>query len=134
MCPNRADLLDDSMIRVVLSPPLTFSAVAEMLELEGWEGGPITSLPPLIAGEPEFARWTRAGGTLRYEFNPVAEVRMVEVEGSAGAPPLPVLTREELEERFASPSPQDQLFGVLAARHLGPEAFVSHLERLSHAD
>jgi len=113
--------LDQSLI---VAPDVGFSAVAAAVEATGLRPEARGAGPPLIAGEPELASWSRGGGKpfVTYTLNPVAMLRVLDV---ATAPPplradlasrLKLLARDEVASLLDASETRDVLRGLWAAR------------------
>jgi hypothetical protein len=110
-------------MRQVLPPELTFGALELRLNSLGWTKDRIPALlPPLLAGEPEMAAFSREGLQLDYHFNPALRLRVIE---GPVLPDLPSLPVTDLPEMIRSPDPERALFGIEAAAALGQ----GHLRR-----
>src|SRR5262249_40039438 len=113
--------LDQSLI---VAPDVGFGAVAAAVEATGLRPEARGAGPPLIAGEPELASWSRGGGKpfVTYTLNPVAMLRVLDV---ATAPPplradlasrLKLLARDEVASLLDASETRDVLRGLWAAR------------------
>jgi hypothetical protein len=103
---------------LVLAPEVPFHEVHAWLVGAGWEGGPVNLTPPLIADEPEVARWRRGDQLADYALDPVM-LRVL--RGPVGEPALPALGQCEvlaLLDRDPRTATEAVLRGVLAARAL----------------
>ncbi len=110
---------------LIVDPELPFTTLAAALEGLGWRReAPDLAAPPLLPGEPEWARWTWAGGKpfAVYTFNPVARLRVLDL---ATAPPawrgavaerLPLLGPERFAGLLQDPEPRRRLLGLWAIR------------------
>jgi hypothetical protein len=111
-------------MRQVLPPDLAFDALRLQLTRLGWTEERVPGLlPPLIAGEPETAAFSRDGLRLDYHFNPALRLRVIEGPVPPGLPSLPVT---ELPEMIRSADPERALLGIEAAAALGQ----GHLRRM----
>lgn len=59
---------------------LSFSQLLRRLEAGGWTADVIDRRPPLVAGEPELARFERGADRMLCPFDPVAGVRWLELD------------------------------------------------------
>lgn len=67
---------------VVLAADFSFAELDRLVRGHGFDGGPATVRAPLLAGEPELAEWRRRQVLLRYSFDPVTFLRVLQVDGS----------------------------------------------------
>ncbi|HWS89086.1 MAG TPA: SUMF1/EgtB/PvdO family nonheme iron enzyme [Pyrinomonadaceae bacterium] len=127
--------------KLALLPSVTFEQTAAALARLGWRRAADTSVaPPLVAGEPEFASWSRddeEGARISYTFNPVALLRVLVFYGTRAAElraevesALPALGLAELRELLQSTDARRLLLGVFAARELGAFVVLDLLETL----
>lgn len=116
---------------LVLAPEVPFHEVHAWLLGGGWDGGPVTRTPPLIAGEPEAALWRRGDEVADYALDPVVMLRVL--RGAVGEPALPTLGQREvlaLLGRDPRTATEAVLRGVLAARALRLVRAVPRLRAL----
>ena len=100
----------------VLAPDYAFAALAARLRAGGWRRLDLPGLlPPLLAGEPELARFERAGAVLDYSFNPAIGLRLLTGPAPDG---LPELREAEIAALIASQDAARMLCGALAAAAL----------------
>lgn len=99
-----------------LAPDYGFASVAARLRAEGWRQVDLPGLlPPLLAGEPELARFEKAGAVLDYSFNPAIGLRLL----SGPAPEsLPELREAGIATLITSQVEDQMLCGALAAAAL----------------
>jgi hypothetical protein len=104
-------------MRQVLTPDMTFGSLRLRLADLGWTEERVPALlPPLIAGEPETAAFSRDGLRLDYRFNPALRLRVIEGPVPPDLPSLPVT---DLPGMIRSPDPETALLGIAAAGALG---------------
>jgi hypothetical protein len=115
---------------LVLAPSYPYLRLARALEQAGWSGGPITALPPLVAGEPEAATWRRRGKVVRYTCDPVVWLRVLRIDTAEGLPQLPTLSLDDVAQLLGSSNEGEQLLGIHAVGALGAKKLLGHLEVL----
>jgi hypothetical protein len=65
----------------VIDSGCTFARLDHVAQTLGFTGGATTVRPPLVAGEPEVAEWSRRQILLRYTFDPVTFLRVIRLDG-----------------------------------------------------
>jgi len=121
---------------LVLAPERTFDALSQALSAAGWVSLPQKSAP-IIPGEPEHALFERGETRLAYSFNPVCQLRLLEVPldiDHATVALLPVQNADDVRPWLMSADERTQLRGILAAAHLPRADLLAGVEKLtSHA-
>lgn len=123
----------------LLPPQLPFTAVHGAFVDGGWSGGPVTLTAPLVADEPEVARYRREGEVATYAVDPVVWLRTVATDATSSLPDLPWVSPTEVLAWLATvgstePARERRLLGVLASGELGLRRAVPALRRLAAAD
>lgn len=104
----------------LLPPDYCFATLRSLLGDLGWAEQRLPAvLPPLIAGEPEAAAFTRGDQRLDYHFNPALLLRVLQGPVPVG---LPTLVLADLPTLIAAPDPATALLGAAAAAELGQGA------------
>lgn len=124
--------------RVVLPPELPFTAVHAAFVEAGWTGGPIMLTPPMVAGEPELARYRNGESVATYTADPVMWLRTVTTADPLPLPGFPVVAPTTVLTWLADDGADEvarerRLLGVVAAGELGLAKAVPRL-RLLGAD
>jgi hypothetical protein len=122
---------------LVLAAGLPFVRLEAIMAGLGWSGGPLGTLPPLLAGEPELARWRRAIAVADYDFDPVSRLRRLTLIG-AGPPErgalsaaLPLLDAADVAALLRSAADEAVLRGILAADALRLRDLRDELTRIA---
>jgi hypothetical protein len=125
------------MAVLVLRPDVPFSRVAAVLDGLGWAGGPSTSLPPLIPGEPEAAWFRRGDASVDYEFDPVVFFRRLTLLGEGDADvealvaALGPLSAEDVAALLFVGNDEAVMRGLMAAEALRLSSLADVVERLA---
>ena len=125
---------------LIVAPEVTYQRIASVLATLGWRLEQQPSQPSLLAGEPEFATWSRSGHKpfVVYSFNPVARLRVLDV---ATLPPalrgelaqnLPLLGDDQVNDLLFAAEPRDRLLGLWAAQETERLDLIPQTDRLSH--
>jgi hypothetical protein len=102
----------------MLPPEVSFAQLRAILIEAGWHEQPVRgSWPPLLAGEPESARFEKEGEVLLYSFNPAVRLRLI--EGAAVPARLQPLERAEVAALLLHEDPEVVLRAMFAAAALG---------------
>ncbi|MFI7124729.1 hypothetical protein ACIBQ1_03495 [Nonomuraea sp. NPDC050153] len=117
----------------ILDPHLPFVEVDQAFTAAGWHGGATVAIPPLVAGEPEFAAWRRRGTVVRYDADPVVWLRALRIDGPEPVPDLPRLNAAGIAVLLDGPDRAGRLLGVLAIGELGliDPALLAKVRRLA---
>jgi hypothetical protein len=122
---------------LVLRPDFSFVELEAVLAAHGWAGGSSTAFPPLVAGEPELARWTKRRAALDYTCNPAIWFRTLQAEGVGEAEwsllgsDLPHLAESDVLELLHDADDERVLLGLFAARALGATAAAPRIAELT---
>jgi hypothetical protein len=127
-------------LRLLPDPDCPYSEIAAvltgagMIELDG-----VMALPPLVAGEPEFAVWLSpdAETSAEYSYDPVTGLRTIELRGEGAiaclgqiASRLASLGPPALAELLRSSDPRQQLCGIRGSVALGAVGLLGAIEGL----
>jgi hypothetical protein len=115
---------------VILDPSCSYRVVEAAFLEDGWSGGPVTALAPLVPGEPEAATWRREGFAVRYTCDPVMWFRLLRSDADVQLPDLPRVTVDEVDVLLGSEIDADQLLGIRAVEVLEARQLLAHLDRL----
>jgi hypothetical protein len=138
MTPGDGFDLDQTLI---VAPDVAFAAIAAAVEATGLARTETADRAPLIAGEPEFATWSRDGKKpfVIYTLNPVAMLRVLDV---ATAPPrlraalasgLPLLSREDVAALIEAADTRTALRGLWAARETQRIDLLPRIQQLARS-
>ncbi|MBZ0232830.1 MAG: hypothetical protein K8M05_10920, partial [Deltaproteobacteria bacterium] len=113
---------------LVLPPELGFAELREKLERAGWHLGRESQEAPLVRGEPSWCEWWHdiGGAEIRYWFNPVVRLRVMEFSGEHAAVAraavgevVPQLGEARVRELIAAGEDERAvLLGLLAAKEM----------------
>ncbi|MFD2081308.1 hypothetical protein SAMN05421678_1045 [Actinopolymorpha cephalotaxi] len=122
----------------VIDPRCAFARLDRVARTLGFTGGATTVRPPLLAGEPEVAEWSRREILLRYSFDPVTFLRVLRLDGpEADSAPvvqrllarLPLVTDEQV---LADLDSYDDETAVRAIQAVGVLRLTAAREKLRH--
>lgn len=119
-------------MNLVLSPDYDFAALGEHLWHVGWRLAD-SAATPIVPGEPEHAVFERATERLFYTFNPVCQLRVLEIPENLDATTravLPAVDSTEVESWLTSADERTLLRGVLAVRLLKDVRLIDYVEAL----
>lgn len=124
---------------IVVAPEVGFRDLRRRLESLGWLLGRESQEVPLVAGEPHWCEFWRRGRdeTIRYAFNPVVKLRVLDFEGpgaaalrAAAARVVPSLDADAIARCLRSDDERTVLLGILAAGRLRELSAVARLREL----
>lgn len=124
----------------LLPPEMPFTAIHAAFVTAGWEGGPVTRTAPLVADEPEVARYRRGDVVITYALDPVMFLRTVAGDAPPSVlPELPWVDGAEVltwlaTEGEGEPARERRLLGILAAAELGLREATPTLRRIAISD
>lgn len=115
---------------------LSFLELSALLEARGWVTTILTSTAPLVAGEPELAVFRRHGDEVRATFDPVVELRVLELQrcGAGSAAELrgcvPAWADVDSAAALADPGGiEEVVWGLTLAAALASPRLEEHVER-----
>lgn len=124
----------------LLPPEMPFAAIHGAFVTAGWDGGPVTRTAPLVADEPEVARYQRGDVVVTYSLDPVMFLRTVTGDAPPSElPDLPWLGGADVLSWLATdgdeePARERRLLGVVAAAELGLRESLPALRRIAASD
>src|SRR5918994_6863787 len=117
------------MSRVLVLPTsYAYEELARALEQAAWSGGPVTALPPLVAGEPEAATWRRLRNVVRYTCDPVVWPRVLRIDAAEGLLQLPYLSLDQVALLLESCDEDKQVLGIDAVGVLAAKELMGRLD------
>lgn len=120
---------------LVISPDCGFASLSARLSELGWRVAS-SAARPIVEGEPEYAVYERqAPGRIHYTFNPVCQLRVLEIPEDLDAvtrSALPAVGVDAVEAWLRSTEERTLLRGVLASRLLPDPRWSARLRDLVH--
>lgn len=124
----------------LLPPEMPFAAIHGAFMTAGWAGGPVTRTPPLVADEPEVARYRRGDAVVTYSLDPVMFLRTISGEAPPSAmPEVPWVDGATVLSWLATEGDGElarerRLLGVMAAAELGLREALPALHGIARSD
>lgn len=128
------------MTPLLLPPEMPYAAIHAAFVTSGWEGGPVTRTAPLVADEPEVARYRRGDAVVTYSLDPVMFLRTLTGDAPPSAlPDLPWVSDATVLGWLATAGEGEdarerRLLGVVAAEELGMREAVPALRLIAAGD
>lgn len=125
------------MTPLLLPPETPYAAIHAAFVTSGWEGGPVTRTAPLVADEPEVARYRRGDAVVTYSLDPVMFLRTLTGDAPRSAlPDLPWVSDATVlgwlvTDGEGEDARERRLLGVVAAEELGMREALPALRRLA---